>query len=322
MNSAMPVLTKQVTDARIIWNILNGVFVLYKPPLTHNLKVRHTILGKICNELNSMHVRPPKNHVVIKGDTNKPMEVIVQPSYADHTSVVGPRYQTQDIKLSFANRLERDTSGVLVCGINRGTRLIYKLQQSKPTKFYRVKGIFGQATDNCFKTGKIVEKTTYKHIRRNNIDRLCGSMQSSHQRKMFELSGVDIQSQAAYELAVQGPVRPADSRIPMIYTIKCTHFEPPDFTLEIVCVNEYEMYLKTIIHDLGMRLHSTATCTQIQCFQYGLFNVDNALLSKHWDLQALIRNMKVCQDIIDKNQYLLDQDSPILVEQNSSETSV
>lgn len=40
-----------------------------------------------------------------------------------------------------------------------------------------------------------------------------------------------MQSQAAYELAVKGPIRPAVAEIPMVYTIKCVEFEPPEFTL-------------------------------------------------------------------------------------------
>lgn len=40
-----------------------------------------------------------------------------------------------------------------------------------------------------------------------------------------------MQSQAAYELAVQGPVRPADNNVPMIYSIKCIEFTSPEFTL-------------------------------------------------------------------------------------------
>lgn len=45
------------------------------------------------------------------------------------------------------------------------------------------------------------------------------------------LCGIDIQSQAAYELAVKGLLRPADSNIPMIYTVKCVDFSPPEFML-------------------------------------------------------------------------------------------
>lgn len=48
---------------------------------------------------------------------------------------------------------------------------------------------------------------------------------------LFSQSGVDIQSQTAYELAVQGLIKPANSKIPILYGIKCIHFQPPDFTI-------------------------------------------------------------------------------------------
>lgn len=47
----------------------------------------------------------------------------------------------------------------------------------------------------------------------------------------FRLCGVDLQSQTAYELAAKGPIRPMDSKTPVIYGIKCVEFDPPNFTL-------------------------------------------------------------------------------------------
>lgn len=133
-----------------------------------------------------MHVRPPKKYVTIEGETNKDMHVIVQNSWADHPLVVGPRYQPNDFKLSSLKISQPDISGVLVCGINKGISIVHKLRTSKSIRFYKIKGLLGQATNNYFHTGKIVEKSTYAHVRRGHIDKLCSSMQSSHQKKMFE----------------------------------------------------------------------------------------------------------------------------------------
>lgn len=125
-------------------------------------------------------------HVAIEGETNKDMRVIVRNSYADHPLVVGPRYQINDFRLAATKVMNAEVSGVLVCGINDGTKLIHRMRQSKYPRFYKVKGLLGQATDNLFHTGKIVEKSTYKHVKRGHLDKICRSMQSSHQRKMFE----------------------------------------------------------------------------------------------------------------------------------------
>lgn len=48
---------------------------------------------------------------------------------------------------------------------------------------------------------------------------------------MFKSCGLDLQSQAAYDIAVQGPIRPADSKMPVLYGIKCVQFQSPDFEI-------------------------------------------------------------------------------------------
>lgn len=74
------------------------------------------------------------------------------------------------------------------------------------------------------------------------------------------------------------------------------------------------MYLKTLVHDLGMQLHSVATCTQIQCFRYALFDLNLALLKKHWQLENICNNIDQCNTIINQNRDLLNQNNPILTE--------
>lgn len=131
---------------------------------------------------------------------------------------------------------------------------------------------------------------------------------------MSSVCGVPIQSQAAYELAVQGPIRPASSKVPMVYSIKCIDFKPPEFTLEIVCMNEEEMFLKELIHTLGLQVRSTAACSQIQCFRFGIFTVEEALLKKNWDLKGITHSMAQCRHLLAKNNFMKNQKEPILQE--------
>lgn len=73
------------------------------------------------------------------------------------------------------------------------------------------------------------------------------------------------------------------------------------------------MYLKTLIHDLGMQLHSVATCTQIHCTRYAIFDLNLALLRKHWELQNILDNIEQCQDVLLQMRDLLKQNNPILM---------
>ncbi|KAJ8680739.1 hypothetical protein QAD02_016526 [Eretmocerus hayati] len=307
---------KLTKDAQLVWNILNGVFIVYKPAGTHYLQVKGTIINNICRDLNRMEVRPPNKYVEIEGETNKEMRVVVRDSYADHPLVVGPRYVPEDFKLNGANLMSKESSGVLVCGVNAGTKLVHNLKLSRLTKFYKIKGMLGQARSNDFSTGAIVEKSTWKHIKRHQIDHMCAAMQGSHQRRMFDVSGLDIQSQAAYDVAVKGPIRPANPMVPMVYSIKCVDFQPPEFTLEVVCINENDAYLKSLASEIGYKLKSTAHCTFLQCTQYGLFNVKDALLSKHWDLQSILDNIQICREILREHPYMLEQEHANLVQES------
>lgn len=87
------------------------------------------------------------------------------------------------------------------------------------------------ATETHFAESRVTARATINHIGSEKIGRLLASIQASHQRKMFELSGIDIQSQAAYELACKGTIRPADNRQPMIYGIRLAEFRKPFFTI-------------------------------------------------------------------------------------------
>ncbi|KAF2894349.1 hypothetical protein ILUMI_11827 [Ignelater luminosus] len=296
-------------DAPTIWNALKGIICVYKPADVSCNRVAKTVIHKICSELNEMDCRPPIDYVSIEGDPSGELTVITKPSLADDPLVVGPRYQPKDIRCTWSSYLGVNTSGVLLLGIQNGTKLAMRIRNNKLVRAYRIKGLLGLATDNYYKDGKVVEKSTFKFIKAFNIEKLLASMQAAHQRKMFDTCGVDLQSQAAYELAVKGPIRPSHSKIPLIYGIKCVHFEPPEFTIEVHCINEYEMYLKALMQEIGMKLHSTAHCTGIQCIRHSYFNLDHALLQKHWTLQNIITNLEECNDIIEEHKDLTIQEN-------------
>ncbi|KAH0564380.1 mitochondrial mRNA pseudouridine synthase Trub2 [Cotesia glomerata] len=302
-------ITKYTSNAEEIWKGLNGVFAIYKPSGFSTFKVREMLQAHLCTDLNQLDVREPEPFVRIEGETNKELTIKVEPSYADHELVIGPRYQPSEMKMHHVNYLSNEASGIQLWGVNKGALICHLMRKANSTRFYKVKGILGQATDNYFTTGKIVERSTFKQIKRHHVDMICASMQSSHQRKMFELCGLDIQSQAAYDLAVQGPIRPADNKVPMLYSIKCIAFDPPDFTLEIVCINEDDMFLKTLVHNLGLMSRTNATCSQIQCYQFGIFTTNLGLLKRDWSIENIMRNLLIIRRILSKNKYLYCEDN-------------
>ena len=70
----------------------------------------------------------------------------------------------------------------------------------------RVTFVLGLRTDTLFTDGKVIEKSTYKHIerKRGNVVSMLERIQRNHQKQLFREASVSLQSQAAYELAEQG----------------------------------------------------------------------------------------------------------------------
>lgn len=67
-----------------------------------------------------------------------------------------------------------------------------------------------------------------------------------------------------------------------------------------------------MIHEIGLKLHSTAHCTAIKCIRHSCFTMDHALLMKHWDLQNIVANIEECDRVLDENKHLLKQESVAL----------
>jgi tRNA U55 pseudouridine synthase TruB len=88
----------------------------------------------------------------------------------------------------------------------------------------------------------------------------------------------------------------------------------PYILSEVQCINEYETYLTTLVHDIGMQLHSVATCTGLQCIRYDSFTLEHALLRKHWTLQFLMVNMAQSHRLLRESKADERQKLPTLVE--------
>ncbi|XP_058824112.1 pseudouridylate synthase TRUB2, mitochondrial [Topomyia yanbarensis] len=304
----------KVQDAPVVWKYLNGLVNVYKPAGLTVQQVRHTIIGNLCRDLNQLRVRPPLQRVAIEATSDDKFLVRRTEDLADNVLVVGPRYQTEDVKVRMSANHGRFTSGVMVLGINKGLNLAYRLQQNRPLRVYRITGFLGKATDSHFGDSRVIAKATIKHIGSDKISRLLASMQASHQKKMFELCGVDMQSQAAYELAARGTIRPTDKSQPMIYGIKLIEFRRPFFTIELHAINETEAYIGTLVHEIGLNLKSVAHCVGIRCIRHGHFELEHSLLRKDWNLQSFLNSMAHSNQLIKQHPEMMNQVNSELVD--------
>lgn len=255
----------------------------------------------LFSDLNELLQRENSGIVCLKGSvySKKPFEVQVLPNFAEHEFVSGPRYQLPDVKMKWISQLGRKSSGVALMAVNNGCIKLFKNPMYNSfLRKYEIQGKFGMATRSFMADDKVIERSTCKHVKQSSLDLVLASIQASHQKTMY--SGIDLQSQEAYELASSGLVRPPKKSGPVIYSMKCTKFSLPEFTLEVHCINETESYLAELIHDIGIDLRTNAVCTHLRRTQYGHFTLSHALLRKHWTLENVINNLTLCQTVLEE----------------------
>ncbi|XP_056391982.1 pseudouridylate synthase TRUB2, mitochondrial [Hyla sarda] len=284
------------------FRMLHGIFVIYKPPGIKWKSVRDTVEIKLLQELNSLKqppaqqkilFLPQKNGSSCGGELTKVVTSV--PALADHKLVKGPSYT--HLKIGVGHKLDTKSSGVFVLGIRNGNKLLTDMYEKHYTKDYTVSGMFGKATDDFSDVGKVIEKTTYKHITRERLEQVLAMIQGANQKALLMHSHVDLKSQEAYEMAVQGSLKPMVKSPPLILGVRCIDFSLPNFTLEIQCMHETQQYLRKLIHEIGLELRSSAVCTKVRRTRDGPFTLDCALTHGHWDLNSITNAIKECRPI-------------------------
>uniref|UniRef100_A0A8C6V8N6 TruB pseudouridine (psi) synthase family member 2 n=1 Tax=Neogobius melanostomus TaxID=47308 RepID=A0A8C6V8N6_9GOBI len=278
------------TVATRLFRKLEGLFCVYKPPGVHWKLVRDTVETNLLKGLNDTELRPVAREVrymlsqssTETSDAPKALTLSAAcvPVLSEHPLVTGPNFQ--QIKVGVGHRLDAFSSGVLVLSVGKANKVLNDLHHTCVTRDYTVEGEFGVATDDFSNQGRIVERSTYEHITRDKLERVMAILQGANQKALLMYSRVDMRSQEAYEMAVQGRLGPEEKSVPILLGLRCIRFEPPNFTLEIQCLNETQKYLRKVVHEIGLELRSTAVCKGVRRTRDGCFTVHQALTRNQW----------------------------------------
>lgn len=220
--------------------------------------------------------------------------------YSVHPLVLGPGYVWDDLQTVTVNSLNTDVSGVLVVGVNKGgVDTARRLQRLKLPTTYQVKGEFGRATHNGWVTGKTRMKCSWRHLTSRPwlLDNYLSNICAVNQRKAWDVSDADLDTQEGYEKALLGPPKPDILSEAIVYSIKCSSWNPPHFTLDVVCIEPRvveelrQKWLLDLVQEIGVRCKTVAQVHRVRCVGVGPWGTEPALLFKHWTLEHLLASM-------------------------------
>lgn len=276
------------TAAVRMFRRLEGLFCVYKPSGVHWKLVRDSIETNLLKGLNAAACQPLPREVRFLPNTSSAAEasqgvtlcVTSVPALSKHPLVSGPEFQ--HIRVGVGHRLDAFSSGVLVLAVGNGNKVLNDLYKTRITRDYTLECEFGTATDAFSHMDRVVERSTYGHITGDKLNRVLASLQGANQKALLMYSNIDMRSQEAYEMAVQGLLGPEGKSVPILTGLRCIHFEPPKFTLEVQCLNETQKYLRKVVHEIGLELRSTAVCKGVRRTRDGPFMLQDALIHHHW----------------------------------------
>ena len=125
---------------------------------------------------------------------NKPI------NYTSHDIISILRKILNTRKLGHTGTLDPDASGVLVVGVNKGTKIMKYLNNDD--KIYEARACIGRSTDTLDKTGEILQEEKVTSI--DNLDEVIESFNGVYTQTPPMYSAIKYKGKRLYEYARQG----------------------------------------------------------------------------------------------------------------------
>ncbi len=222
-----------------------------------------------------MSARNRKNKEVVF-DKDGLLNVFKPPGMTSHDVVYALRRRLKPRKLGHGGTLDPVACGVLVCLVNRGTRLSQTV--SKTPKVYRALALLGIKTDTGDVEGKIEEKSPVR-LEGKVIESVLADFTGDIEQVPPMTSAIKVDGKRLYKLAHKGIEVERPARTVHIERLELVSFMPdpeyPRALLEIECSGG--TYIRTLVEDIGNALGVPATTAFLVRTAVGQFDVRDAV---------------------------------------------
>lgn len=200
--------------------------------------------------------------------------------------------KSNEIKVGHGGTLDPMAEGVLVIGVNRGTKHLHTYLAG--AKEYDVVGKFGTSTDTYDSTGTVVGFKEYDHIHRIVLqDTIKNNFIGEISQIPPMYSALKHNGKRLYQYAREGITLERPARKVDVYDVQ--HIEdsqnvfPEYFRLHIKCGGGF--YVRTLIHDLGIELNTFAHMTSLVRTKQGPFTISDCLTQESWNVESIRKAM-------------------------------
>ena len=176
-------------------------------------------------------------------------------------------------RVGHAGTLDPAATGVLPVCLGQGTRVTEFLIDS--TKVYWAEIQLGVATDTYDSTCKITQIGDHSGVSKKQLESALASYCGLIEQTPPMYSAVKYQGKPLYQMARAGINVEMKSRPTRIYSLQLTDWQPPIFTIEVVCGKG--TYIRSLAHALGQSLGCGANLKNLIRQRCGPFDIKNTI---------------------------------------------
>ena len=200
--------------------------------------------------------------------------------YTSHDVINVLRGMLKTRKLGHTGTLDPDATGILVVGVNKGTKIMKYLNNDE--KIYKARVLIGQSTDTLDKSGEIINEKNVKELL--NVDSIVESFKGNYTQTPPMYSAVKYKGKRLYEYARKGIIiNDIPSRIIKIFDIKKVSdviYENNLAYFDYIVHSSKGLYVRTLSYDIGKKLDYPAHNFELHRLQAGKFKVEDSFTLK------------------------------------------
>lgn len=208
--------------------------------------------------------------------------------WTSHDVVQYVRKRTGLSKVGHTGTLDPIATGLLILCIGKATRLSEFFMAMDKTYVGRMR--LGLITDTHDILGKVLEERKVPEINENILLQLASEFVGEIEQIPPMVSALKVGGQRLYKLARKGISIDRSPRKVNVYEFSILGIELPYIRVRISCGKG--TYVRTLIHDFGLRLGCGAVMAELRRIKLGKFSVDDAMPVKEIaDFESIIEKI-------------------------------
>ncbi len=205
-------------------------------------------------------------------------------------------------KIGHGGTLDPFASGLLICMINKATRLSKFFLKSD--KSYLAKMHLGVSTDTFDRDGKVTKKSKISHIDKGKIEKVLLSFKGKSKQVPPSFSALKHNGVPLYKLARKDIFLKKEAREIEIKEIKLIDYNFP--FVEFKVLSSSGTYIRSLAYDIGEKLKTGAHLTSLRRVTSGKFDVKDAQSLS--DLNEENKSLIPMGKVLDINSITIESD--------------